>query len=165
MLWGGKTKKQTNKKIQHSKPYRVPAKLRDWVASLTSEPQGWGAAALAAHLLPSTPGKGSARWHNEDRNELAGPIPTVLWSHGVQGVDAEVSPGLVSNRSLVPCQPRDPKHGNNFLTPSFLFLFFLFLLFRAACEAFGGSQARGQIRVIATGLCHSHSNVGSELHL
>ena len=31
--------------------------------------------------------------------------------------------------------------------------------------AYGDSQARGQIRSVATGLCHSHSNMGSELHL
>ena len=28
-----------------------------------------------------------------------------------------------------------------------------------------GSQARGQIGAVAAALCHSHSNVGSELHL
>ena len=40
-------------------------------------------------------------------------------------------------------------------------LFCLFV-FRAATGAYGGSQARGQIRGIAAGLHHSHSNVGSE---
>ena len=35
---------------------------------------------------------------------------------------------------------------------------FFFLLFRA----YGGSQARGQIRATAAGLHHSHSNAGSE---
>ena len=29
--------------------------------------------------------------------------------------------------------------------------------------AYGNSQARGQIGAVAAGLCHSHSNVGSEL--
>ena len=42
-------------------------------------------------------------------------------------------------------------------------LFFFFLLFRAAGAAFGGSQARGQIRATAAGLHHSHSNARSEL--
>ena len=45
------------------------------------------------------------------------------------------------------------------------FLFVCFLLFRAAAEAYGGSQARGLIEATAAGLHHSHSNVGSELHL
>ena len=36
-----------------------------------------------------------------------------------------------------------------------------FFLFRAAPTAYGGSQARGQIRATAAGLCHSHRNVGS----
>ena len=38
------------------------------------------------------------------------------------------------------------------------FLFFIFGLFRAATKAYGGSQARGQIRATAAGLHHSHSN-------
>ena len=47
-----------------------------------------------------------------------------------------------------------------------LFLFFLFFVFsRVAPTAYGGSQARGLIRAVATGLGHSHSNVGSEPHL
>ena len=33
---------------------------------------------------------------------------------------------------------------------------------RPTPEAYGSSQARDQIRVVAAGLCHSHSNVGSE---
>ena len=42
-------------------------------------------------------------------------------------------------------------------------LFFAF--FRAAPEAYGGSQARGQIGATAAGLHHSHSNAGSEPNL
>ena len=44
---------------------------------------------------------------------------------------------------------------------------FFFLLFfsRAAPEAYGGSQARGLTRAVATGLCHSHRNVGSKPRL
>ena len=40
-----------------------------------------------------------------------------------------------------------------------------FCLFKAAPTAYGGSQARGQIGATAAGLCHSHSNTGSEQHL
>ena len=43
--------------------------------------------------------------------------------------------------------------------------FFFFCLFRAAPEAYGGSQARSQIGVATAGLRHSHSNVRSESHL
>ena len=39
---------------------------------------------------------------------------------------------------------------------------YLFLLFRAAPAAYGGSQTRVQIRSVAAGLRHSHSNTGSE---
>ena len=44
-------------------------------------------------------------------------------------------------------------------------LLLVFFKFRAAPTAYGGSQARGQIRAAAAGLHHSHSNSGSELHL
>ena len=35
-------------------------------------------------------------------------------------------------------------------------------LFRAALEAYGGSQGRGLIGAVAAGLHQSHSNVGSK---
>ena len=38
----------------------------------------------------------------------------------------------------------------------------LFAFSRAAPAAYGGSQARGRIRDVATGLRQSHSNAGSE---
>jgi len=44
--------------------------------------------------------------------------------------------------------------------------FYLFFAFsRAAPAAYGGSQARGSIRAVATGLRQGHSNARSELHL
>ena len=43
--------------------------------------------------------------------------------------------------------------------------FFSFLLFKAKPAAYGSSQARSWIRAAAAGLCHSHSNAGSEPHL
>ena len=43
--------------------------------------------------------------------------------------------------------------------------FFFFFLFRASPVANGTSQARVWIGAAAAGLHHSHSNVGSELHL
>ena len=42
----------------------------------------------------------------------------------------------------------------------FLFVFVSF--FRSIPTAYGGSQARGPIGDAAAGLCHNHSNVGSE---
>ena len=48
----------------------------------------------------------------------------------------------------------------------FVFLFFcLFAISWAAPMAYGGSEARGPIRAVATGLHHGHSNVGSKPHL
>ena len=46
-----------------------------------------------------------------------------------------------------------------------LFFSFLFLGRGAATAAYGGSQARGQIRATASGLHHSDSNTGSKPHL
>ena len=45
------------------------------------------------------------------------------------------------------------------------FFFFVFCHFRAIPAAYGGSQARGLIGVVASGLHHSHSNVRSEPRL
>jgi len=45
------------------------------------------------------------------------------------------------------------------------FFFFFLGPVRATPAAYGGSQARGQIRATASGLRHSHSNARSELHL
>ena len=50
----------------------------------------------------------------------------------------------------------------------FFFFFFFFCLFAiswATPTAYGGSQARGRIGAIATGLRQNHSNAGSEPHL
>ena len=43
----------------------------------------------------------------------------------------------------------------------FLETFFV-CFFRAAPAAYGGSQAKGQIRAVAAGLHHSHSNADSK---
>ena len=43
-----------------------------------------------------------------------------------------------------------------------IYFFLIFFILRAAPVAHGNSQARGQIRATAAGLCHSHSNTGSE---
>ena len=53
----------------------------------------------------------------------------------------------------------------SFLLFFWIFFFCLFAFSRAAPTAYGGSQARCLIGAIATGLCQSHSNAGSELSL
>ena len=52
-------------------------------------------------------------------------------------------------------------------TPTFIFYdhFVCLFVFMAAPEAYGSSQARGQIGAAAAGLCHSHSNTRSKPHL
>ena len=44
----------------------------------------------------------------------------------------------------------------------FFFFFFFFVFSRAAAAAYGDSQARGLIGVVATGLSQGHSNEASE---
>ena len=51
----------------------------------------------------------------------------------------------------------------SYFNSSDFFFFFFFLLFRAALEAYGVSQARGQIGATSAGL--HHSNTRSEQHL
>ena len=62
-----------------------------------------------------------------------------------------------------------PKLPDGFWTRVFIYLFVcLFVclfVFRAAPTAYRGSQPGGWIGAVAAGLYHSHSNVGSELHL
>ena len=45
-----------------------------------------------------------------------------------------------------------------------LFIYCLFVFSRAAPIAYGGSQAKGLIRAVATSIHHSHSNAGSLTH-
>ena len=46
-----------------------------------------------------------------------------------------------------------------------VFVCFFFPPLRAASVAYGGSQARGCIRAVATSLHHSHGNEGCKPHL
>ena len=91
---------------------------------------------------PGSPGSFGEKWCSENYLDLG-----VLWTC-VFGGGGEVS--------LFPVL----FNGQNF---SFFILFYC--LFRAAPMAHGGSQARGPIGAVATGLYHSHRNTGSEPHL
>ena len=48
---------------------------------------------------------------------------------------------------------------------SLIIITIMICLFRTTPASHGGSQARGLIGAVATGLHHSHSNAGSELCL
>ena len=56
-------------------------------------------------------------------------------------------------------------YGDKNETFYYYFFFLVFCFFRATPTACGGSQVRGLIRVVATGLYHSHSNMGSKAYL
>ena len=69
---------------------------------------------------------------------------------------------------------KDKKNGKkniwkqNYLLIYYLLIFYFILFFvfsRAAPVAYGGSQARGLIGAVATGLHQSHCNTGSEPRL
>ena len=47
----------------------------------------------------------------------------------------------------------------------YLFIYLSFVFSMAAPAEYGGSQARGLIRALATSLHHSHSNLVSKPHL
>ena len=49
-----------------------------------------------------------------------------------------------------------------FILITLLTFFFFLLLFTAAPTAYGDSQVKGRIGAVAAGLCHSHSDMGSE---
>ena len=69
-----------------------------------------------------------------------------------------------SSSSVICCYPHVSGNEKCFRV-TFLFFSFLFCLFViswAAPVAYGGSQARGLIGAVATGLCQGHSNVGSK---
>ena len=83
------------------------------------------------------------------------------------------SPKMSKNRacifhSLEDINLLNQKGFNSTLKPDFLLLIYLFIYFclfafsRAAPAAYGGSQARGLIGAVASGLHHSHSNARSE---
>ena len=55
--------------------------------------------------------------------------------------------------------------GGTILWCQVLFFVCFFAFSRATPKAYGSSQARDLIRAVATGICHSHSNARSKLHL
>ena len=58
-----------------------------------------------------------------------------------------------------------PKVNKSRIADLLFFYFCLFAIARAAPMAYGGSQATGQIRAVADGLCQGHSNAGSKPRL
>ena len=62
----------------------------------------------------------------------------------------------MASHMQVPTQPEKERTLSSFSS---------FLSFRATPSAYGSSQARGWFGAIATGLCHSHNNLGSKPHL
>ena len=58
-----------------------------------------------------------------------------------------------------------PDNSSNFYKIIIIIIVIVIFLFRDALMAYGSSWAKGQIRATAASLHHSHSNVGSKLHL
>ena len=88
--------------------------------------------------------------------------PHGIWKFLGQGSNLSWSCDLCHSRSNAGSLTTAPGWGSRcFLFVCFVGLFY-FLLFRAPPMAYGGSQARGQVRATTAGLLHSHSNAGSE---
>ena len=115
---------------------------------------GAGTSALAARPGPMTPGL--CPWRSSRSGTPA------------RGHRGQVSP-LCALGALA-CHIRQTlRHQNCFSGDTTISLlscfFFIFCLFRATPAAYGSFQAKGLIGAVAAGVHHSHSNVGSELHL
>ena len=83
-----------------------------------------------------------------------------LWKFLGQGLNPHHSS---DTRSLTWCTTRELQE--EYFKMQIFFFFFFFVFSRAAPTAYGDFQARGLIGAVATGLCQSHSNEGSELCL
>ena len=83
------------------------------------------------------------------------------WCSGGEGLPRLQLPCSESPQNLYLQPPKSPQ---GLSSGAGLFCCCLFWLFRAAPEAYGGSQARSRIRATAAGLHHSHSHVGSLTH-
>ena len=70
---------------------------------------------------------------------------------------------LIPNSQSIPLLPVPLATKSVLQVHEFICFFFFFL--RASSVAYGGSQARGQMRAVVAGLSHSHSNARSELCL
>ena len=104
-------------------------------------------------------------------------MPSIgMWKSLVQGSDLSHScdpmPQLWQCQSLKATPGRGSWHCTDttdlgtpqWELPEHIFFPFFFFL-RAPPVAYGSSQVMGQIKASAVGLCHSHSNTGSKLHL
>ena len=95
-------------------------------------------------------------WH---RPVATVPIRHLAW-------EPPYAAGAAQEMAKRPKKTKNEAEGRDVPRPGrFFFFFCLFAFSRAAPAAYGGSQARGQIRTTTAGLCQSHSNVGSEPHL
>ena len=119
--------------------WNFPGQGWNWSCSCTPQPQQHWIRAASSSYTPAWGNMGSL----------------TQWARS--GIKAAISQRLC--HVLNPTEPLQKCH------TIFLFFFCLFAFSRAAPLAYGGSQARGQIRAVSTSLRHSHSNVRSEPHL
>ena len=96
-------------------------------------------------------------------------FPRILWdSHTMIPIKAlyPQPPLLVFLIPINGTSSPQPNLASSTILPiSFFLIINIFCLFRTTPKAYGGSQARSQIRAIAASLRHSHSNSGSRLCL
>ena len=85
-------------------------------------------------------------------------LPYLVWN----AVYLEI---FFCNKTILSLLSNLAKNYRHSLLTLIFFLFSAFFFFRAATEACGSSQARGQIGAVVASLCHSLSDARSEPHL
>ena len=127
---------------------------------------------LTAPLLPSSVTKICAQCEME---HSADGLMEQMCSSDFGECGAQVATAPVPPPALLPSHMRAHTHTHNPMPSTvntnslcivdLFFFLWSFCLLGATPVAYGGSQARGQIRTIGAGLHQSHSTSGSELHL
>ena len=88
----------------------------------------------------------------------------LIWSHNSTSRSFLFISTFISQIQEAEKGPGSHHSFSLFISYLFLLLFFCFI-FRGTHAAHGSFQARSRIRAAPAGLCYSHSNSGSELHL
>ena len=97
------------------------------------------------------------KWKKKEKNQATEQNTMYPWDIHIFVVGGAGSMNVVMGTIYFQVIPKPIKY--------YLFIYLFIFCFLGPHAAYGGSQARGQIGSVAASLHHSHSNVGSKLHL